>query len=62
MSETLDRLKQDRRDALRGLLDQCTKKQQALFNKMYGSIDVIPDARIDWAIKQCEKSNKRTAL
>lgn len=56
MSETLDRLKADRREALRGLLKQCTYIQINLFNRMYKSIDLIKDEKIDWAIQQVERT------
>lgn len=64
-SETLERLKKERREALRQLLHQCTEPQIALFNHMYKSIDLITDEKIDWAICQCEatiRKNKRRAV
>ena len=32
---------------------------QDIFNRMYGSIDVITDDKIDWAIVQCENQINR---
>ena len=58
MSETLDRLKKEKKDALKGLLDQCTEKQVSFFNQMYGSFETIPEEKIDWAIQQCERTIK----
>ena len=38
------------------LYHQLNKTQQSLFNLMYGSIDTIKELKIDWAIKQCERT------
>lgn len=38
------------------LYHQLNKTQQNLFNLMYGSIDTIKEEKIDWAIKQCERT------
>ena len=38
------------------LYHQLNKAQQNLFNLMYGSIDTIKEEKIDWAIKQCERT------
>lgn len=38
------------------LYHQLNKGQQTVFNMMYGSIDTIREDKIDWAIKQCERS------
>ena len=38
------------------LYHQLNKAQQSLFNMMYGSIDTIKEEKIDWAIKQCERT------
>jgi len=56
MSKTLDDIKIYRHDMLRNLLSQCTESQINLFNRMYGSIDTIPDEKINWAIQQCERT------
>lgn len=42
------------REKLRELLVQCTESQVAIFNRAYGSVDVIPPEQIDRAIKQCD--------
>jgi len=41
------------------LYHQLNKAQQNLFNLMYGSIDTIKEEKIDWAIKQCERTVKK---
>ncbi len=60
MSKTLDDIAAHnaayRIAQLHGLLDQCTKEQQAFFDRMYGSRDTIPEEKIDWAIQQCERT------
>ena len=59
-SPTLKHINDYRKDQLRKLLSQCTSEQQAFFDRMYVSIDVIPDEKIDWAIKQCERTIVKT--
>lgn len=59
MSETLDRLKNEKKQALKDLLNKCTEPQVNLFNRMYGSIETIPEEKIDWAIQQCESTVKK---
>lgn len=56
MSESLENIKNFRKDTLKKLLDQCTEPQQQIFNRMYGSLAEIPDEKIDWAIQQCERT------
>ena len=60
MSKTLDDIAAHntayRIAQLHGFLDQCTKEQQAFFDRMYGSRDTIPEEKIDWAIQQCERT------
>ena len=58
MSETLTRLEAEKKEALKGLLSQCTDPQINMFNRMYGSVDTISDDKIDWAIQQCERTIK----
>jgi hypothetical protein len=41
------------------LYHQLNKAQQNLFNLMYGSIDTIKEEKIDWVIKQCERTVKK---
>ena len=56
MGETLDRIMAFKKAQLHRLLDQCTKEQEAKFDRMYGSRDTIPEDRVDWAIHQCERT------
>ena len=56
MSKTLNEIKDFKKEKLIELLNQCTKKQQTFFDRMYGSRDTIPEEKIDWAIQQCEKT------
>lgn len=47
---------------MKKLYKKCNKSQQTLFNRMYISIDEIPESKIDWAIVQLERTideNKR---
>ena len=57
-----DRAAEYKREQLRGILYQCTPEQVAFFNRMYKSIDDIPDSKMDWAYQQClstiEKNKK----
>ena len=49
-----------RRSVLADLLSQCLPEQQDLFRKMYGSdTNAIPDAKVNWAIQQCENTLKK---
>ena len=59
MSETLDRIAKFKHDELRKLLSQCLAGEIELFNRMYGSIDDIPEEKINWAIEQCERAIDR---
>ena len=52
------------REILKGLLAQCTEKQQMMFKRMYShknlelpindAVDQMDENKIDWAITQCE--------
>jgi hypothetical protein len=46
----------DKNHKLYQLYHQLNKAQQNLFNLMYGSIDTIKEEKIEWAIKQCERT------
>ena len=46
----------DKNHKLYQLYHQLNKAQQNLFNMMYGSIDTIKEEKIEWAIKQCERT------
>lgn len=59
MSESLKRIKKFKKKILRELYDQCTEGQQDLFNRMYGSIQVIPEEKVELAILQCERTIKK---
>jgi hypothetical protein len=52
-----------KREQLRGVLNQCTPEQIAFFNRMYKSIDLIPEEKMDRAYEQCiatiEKNRKK---
>ncbi len=45
-----------KREQIRGLLLQCTSKQQEFFNRMYKSIDEMPEEKMDHAYRQCHRS------
>jgi len=66
MSEVLNRLKAEKKKILVDLYNQCTDAQQDIFNRMYGSTDNVSDAKMDWAIQQCErtviKNNEKIGL
>jgi hypothetical protein len=55
-SEALKRIDDFRRQTLIDLYNRCTQEQQNLFNRMYVSVETIPDEKIDWAIQQCERT------
>jgi hypothetical protein len=48
-----DKAAEYKRKLLREALEQCTEAQRAFFNRMYVSIDEIPDEKMDWAYEQC---------
>lgn len=53
-----------KRNMLRELLDQCTEKQIDFFNRMYGSVDLIPEDKMKRAYEQCKDTlikNKKRA-
>jgi hypothetical protein len=56
MSEALNNIENYRREVLRELYNCCTEAQQKFFCRMYKSVDEIDDSKIDWAIKQCERT------
>lgn len=57
-SPGVKRLRKNKSDFLKELLCQCTEKQKLLFNRMYGSVDTVPEEKIEWAIVQCENTIK----
>jgi len=46
------------RDKLMELLKSCSNEEIDIFNRMYGSVETIPLAKMDWAIQQCERTLK----
>lgn len=56
MSDILQKVDQYKRQLVKDLLSQCTDKQIAFFNRMYKSVDDIPDKKIPWAIQQIENT------
>lgn len=40
------------RKRLREVLNKCTEGQQNIFNRMYGSIETIPEDKMSWAYSQ----------
>ena len=58
-SEALKKIRKFRRQVLANLYNQCTLPQQGKFNLMYGSLANVSEAKIDWAIQQCENTIKK---
>ena len=56
IGQTEKTLKENERQALRNLLSQCTNAQVNIFNRMYKSVEEIPEEKISWAFKQCERT------
>ena len=53
---------ESKRNLIRDLLNQCTEGQRELFNRMYKSIEELPEEKMRWAYYQVkstvEKNNK----
>ena len=62
IGQTEKRLKEEQREALKGLLLQCTEKQINMFNRMYKSVEEIPEENISWVMKQCERTINKNLL
>ncbi len=45
-----------KRNLVKELLSQCTEEQQGFFNRMYKSIDDIPEEKMRWAYLQCQRT------
>ena len=45
-----------KREMIRESLNNCTEKQIDLFNRMYGSIEVIKEAQMRHAYNQCRRT------
>ena len=60
-SPTLKSIEEFRLRALRELLNQCTKEQQAFFKRMYpyDSLEEMPLAKLEYGIEQCEATIKK---
>lgn len=59
-STALKNIEAYRRSVLADLLAQCTPEQQGFFQKLYGTdINAIPDAKVNWAIQQCENTIRK---
>ena len=56
MGELSDKFTEIKREELRKVLEQCSPEQIKLFNRMYGSIEKIPESKMDWAYQQCERT------
>ncbi len=49
-----------KREMVRKVLLKCTSEQQTFFNRMYKSIDDIPEEKMRWAYQQCKATAKKT--
>lgn len=58
-SVSLKKIKRYRKNILVRLYNKLKPENIDKFNRMYGSIDVITDDKIDWAIVQCENQINR---
>lgn len=56
MNEFDNKTKEYKRELIRDILVQCTEKQQEFFNRMYGSIETIPEDKMRHAYSQCERT------
>ena len=45
-----------KRTAIRELLEMCTKEQRCFFVRLYGSIDEVPENRLNTAIHQIKNT------
>lgn len=51
-----------KREKLRKVLKRCTSKQQDIFNRMYGSIEIIEEKKMTWAYQQVMSSLTKNQL
>lgn len=58
-SQAMKRIEDYKRKEMRTLLLQCTEGQVNLFNRMYGSVDTIPESKMSWAFEQIEATIKK---
>ncbi|MFA5174745.1 MAG: hypothetical protein WC438_06185 [Candidatus Pacearchaeota archaeon] len=54
-------LRKEAEKILIDLLSQCKKEQVDFFNRMYKSVEEIPDEKIDRAIDQCKRTIDKNA-
>jgi hypothetical protein len=63
MSKTLDRLqtegKANKIEALQELLNSCTEEERAAFSRFYGLVEMVPEKRLDSAIKLVERTIRK---
>lgn len=48
-----------KRELIRKALSGCTEKQTDLFNRMYGSIEVIKEGKMRHAYNQCRRTQEK---
>lgn len=53
--------KEFKRELIREALSGCTEKQISLFNRMYGSIEVIKEDKMRHAYNQCRRTVEANA-
>lgn len=53
--------KEFKRELIRKALSGCTEKQIDLFNRMYGSIEVIKEDKMRHAYNQCRRTQETNA-
>jgi len=56
MSRALKEIENYKRNKMRDMLSQCSKDQIDIFNRMYTSVDDIPESKMDWAFQQIERT------
>jgi hypothetical protein len=51
-----DKAREFKREQLRELLKQCTEEEVAIFNRIYKSVEEIPESKMDDVYQQCLNS------
>ncbi len=51
-----EKSKEYKRELIHEILVQCTEEQKKFFNRMYGSIETIPEDKMKHAYSQCERT------
>jgi len=54
-----DKTTKFKRRQLKKVLSKCTEEQIAFFNRLYGSIDIIPEEKMNRAYEQCVATIKK---